>query len=170
MSTERKSFRPEDAYGLTAHEVLYDRISHERFMALIQAIETVVHQLQVSANNYGEFLFVTTSRTIGDERYRLTFWGLGYHEYRERWLSQEWFWYQGTENAVRDEQHISKDAALEQIEARRQALPSLSEPEPQSKRGKLFEFLADLTDEDGAYSELEDLSHLLDDFDDLLDR
>lgn len=169
MSSEHKSYPPEDAYGLTAHEVLYDRISHERFLALIQALETVVHQLQVSANNYGEFLFVTTSRTVGDERYRLTFWGMGYHEFRERWLSQEWFWYQGTANAVWDEQTISKEVVLEQIEARQQTLPSADSQENQSKRGKLFELLADLTDEDGAYSELEDLSHLLDDFDDLLE-
>jgi hypothetical protein len=35
-------------------------------------------------------------------------------------------------------------------------------PETQTDRGKLFDMLADLTDEDGALAELEDLEHLAD--------
>ena len=37
----------------------------------------------------------------------------------------------------------------------------------QSKRGQLFEIIADMSDDDGTIAEMEDLGHLFDDLDDI---
>src|SRR6266567_4696151 len=86
--------RPEDAFGLTEEERLRDRISYARFMNLVADEQTAVHQIEVSSNNYGEFLFCTLSRPRGEGRAFLSFWGCGFHESRERWLTDEWRWYE----------------------------------------------------------------------------
>ena len=67
MASERQ-LQPAEIYGLTENEQLFDRISHERFKKIASDLETTVHQIQISANNYGEFLFVATSRTVDDTR------------------------------------------------------------------------------------------------------
>ena len=45
----------------------------------------------------------------------------------------------------------------ELIEARLAYVQAHASHETQSRRGQIFELLADLTDEDGAYSEMDDL-------------
>ncbi|MEZ4667883.1 MAG: hypothetical protein R3E39_08210 [Anaerolineae bacterium] len=163
MSAERP--KPEDVYGLTEHERLFDRISDERFRTLVQDIETIVHKMEVSANTYGEFLFVTTSRTVDTDRHRITFWGLGFHEYRERWLTQEWFWYVSMSNPEIDEIELTKEEVEALLKERRDEIAPYSNQDSQSERGKLFDMLADLTDDDGIYADMEDLDNLLDMFD-----
>lgn len=165
MAIERNP-KPEDVYGLTENEQLFDRISHERFKQIASDLETTVHQIQVSTNNYGEFLFVATSRTVDDSRYRLTFYGLGLHEFRERWIFQEWFWYQGIPYPELDKRKLSKDEVTELINQREQDIASHLNSTTQTKWGELFDMLADLIDEDGAYNEIEELGDLFDDFDD----
>ena len=165
MASERQ-LQPAEIYGLTENEQLFDRISHERFKKIASDLETTVHQIQISANNYGEFLFVATSRTVDDSRYLLTFYGLGFHEYRERWISEEWFWYQGTPYPELDKKRLTKDEVTELISEREQEIASLQGSTVQTKRGQLFDMLADLIDEDGAYNEIEELGDLFDDFDD----
>ena len=76
----------ETEFGFTDQETLFDRIGHGRFMTLLAEEATSVHRILESSNNYGEFLFVTLSRPGSREPLLVTFWGLGYHDYRERWL------------------------------------------------------------------------------------
>lgn len=165
VATERQP-QPAEIYGLTENEQLFDRVSHERFQKIASDLETRIHQIQVSTNNYGEFLFVTTSRTVNNSRAHLTFWGLGYHEYRERWISEEWFWYQGFPSPDLDKMTLIKGEVTELINQHEQEIASLQGSTVQTEHGKLFDMLADLTDDDGALSELEDLQDLFDDFDD----
>ncbi len=165
MASERQP-QPAEIYGLTENEQLFDRISHERFKQIASDLETTIHQIQVSANNYGEFLFVTSSRTINNSRAHLTLWGLGYHELRERWISEEWFWYQGTPYPELDKKRLTKDEVTQLIDQREQDIAPHLNSITQTKRGELFDMLADLTDEDGAYSEIEELGDLFDGFDD----
>ena len=70
MSHERSSHpapkRPYEIYGLTEHERLNWRLSTERFEEILEDERTFVHTIKDSSNNYGEFLFVTTSRP-GDQ-------------------------------------------------------------------------------------------------------
>lgn len=162
--SERNRRKPEDVYGLSESEQLFDRISHKHFIAILEDISTNIHEMQVTSNNYGEFLFVTTSRQLDSEVYRLTFWGLGFHEYRERWLTEEWYLYISYANPKTDQVTLTKEQAQELLKQRQEEIAPDIKSHTQSRRGQLFEILADLTDEDGAYSELEDLGGLLDDF------
>ena len=154
---------PPEGFGLTDNEKLFDRVSHERFMALVFDENTTIHQLTIDGNNYGEFLFLTVSRPAEQGRECITFWGLGMHEYRERWLTKEWFWYRANQFPQTMKQKLSKEETEELLQARQEDIaPYVTEPR-QSRRGQLFEMLADISDEDGAYSEIEDLGSLFDD-------
>jgi hypothetical protein len=138
-------------------------VSDDRFQALLEDEHTLVHRIEFSANNYGEFLFLTlslpeqTSQPVGERASAVTFWGLGYHEYRERWITTEWFWYQAFSRPELLEQTVDKATARQMLEEQREHIRSSAGYPPQSERGQLFEMLADLTDEDGALAELEDL-------------
>lgn len=164
MSAERP--RPEIAYGLTDEERLFDRISDRRFKTLLEDTETRVHKISVSSNTFGEFLFISTSHTVDDTCYQITFWGCGYHEYRERWITDEWYWYISYSRPDDDEPILTKEAVTEALQDRMEEIAANISHEPPSKRAQLFEMLADLTDEDGAMAELDDLSDLFDLFDD----
>lgn len=172
MSHERPTPSPqpdlETRLGFTKRERLNHRVSEERFRALIEDEHTVIHSVELSANNYGEFLFLTVSlpeqakQPVGERSSVVTFWGLGYHEYRERWLTAEWFWYEAFSCPEFVERNVDKATARQILEEQRVRIRSDGDHLPQSKRGKWFEMLADLTDEDGALAELEDLGDMTD--------
>ncbi|MFC2055640.1 DUF2958 domain-containing protein, partial [Chloroflexota bacterium] len=60
---------------------------------------------------------------------------------------------------MKDEQ-IDKEEAKEIIQNRQESILPYSQQETQSERGKLYEIFADLTDDDGAIAEMEDLESL----------
>ncbi|MBN1536889.1 MAG: DUF2958 domain-containing protein [Anaerolineales bacterium] len=152
--------KPYEIFGFTENESLYWRVSDNRFEEILEDKQTVVHTIQESSNNYGEFLFVTASRPGLQERICITFFGLGYHEYRERWISNEWFWYQSSPTRELLGKKMDKDEAKEILSKRQDFIaPYLSE-NTQTGRGHLFETLADMTDEDGAMAEMEELDSL----------
>lgn len=159
MSHERP--KPNEAFGFTEREILWDRISHSRFETILKDEQTSIHNVHLDRNNYGEFLFVTTSRPVGEGRSALTFFGLGFHEPRDRWMVDDWVWYETSvegKNATLD-----KDEALSVIEERRAEVKQYAAGHDQSQRGRLFETIADMTDDDGALAEFEDLEEWLDD-------
>src|SRR5579871_1058103 len=90
MGAERPQFT--SGFDFTDRERLFGVIGHQRFMRLLTDTQTTVHAISVTSNEYGEFLFVTMSRpdSARGERVYLTFWGGGYHEQRERWITNEW--------------------------------------------------------------------------------
>lgn len=146
-----------EAFAFPQRERLDERISDKRFQDLVNDERTAVHQIKVSSNNYGEFLFVTMSRKVGEGRTFVTFWSLGFHELRERWFTDEWRFYETQQLLHQIPHKIGAADAQTLIQERRdQIAPEVIPPSP-SKRAQLFELLADLTDEDGAFSELEDL-------------
>lgn len=145
------------AFGLTEREELFDRVRHERLLGFLTDAATTVHHLEESYNNYGEFLFVTLSRPGPEQRILITFWGAGYHEYRERWLADEWFFYYANAFPETEAQDLDKEEVQEAIAQRREYVQANASQDTQTRHGQLFEMLADLTDEDGAYSEIEDL-------------
>ena len=148
--------RPDEVFGFTKQERLSWRVNDERFRAIIDDNQTTVHTIRESSNNYGEFLFVTVSRMARQGRICMSFYGAGFHEYRERWLT-EWFWYQTHATPVIRGRVIPKQEAGEILRQRREAISPYIGQDTQSERGKLFEELADLTDDDAAYVELKDL-------------
>lgn len=152
--------RPYEDFGLTEREALYWRVSHERINELLDDDQTLIHDIKESANSFGEFLFITTSRPGEKGRIFMTFYGLGYHDHRERWITDEWYWYQSTPYPDLIRNKVEKEEAQELLEQRMEEIKPYISEATQTDRGKLFELLADLTDEDGALAELEDLDYL----------
>lgn len=144
-------------FDFTENERLFDRISDARFAAMMGNEQTIIHEVSLSTNSFGEFLFVTASE--GGNKGSVTFWGLGFHEPREQWVTS-WSWF--TSQRAFDES-VEKDQALTQIDLRRQDVLIWDNHQQPSKRAQLYALLADLTDEDGALTELDDLGELFDD-------
>ena len=147
--------RPYEQFGLTEREALFWRISQERFQSILEDEQTLIHRINESNNEFGEFLFVTASRPGDKARIAMSFYGLGYHEHRERWITDEWFWYQSELYQELASQKIPKEDALKMIQERRDRIAPEAGQDTQSERGQFFEFLADMTDEDGALAEME---------------
>jgi hypothetical protein len=142
--------RPYEKFGLTDEEVTRFRVTGERLKEILASQNTIPHNLKLSTNAFGEFLFLTTSRGIGQQRIYMTFYGLGYHKYRERWISEEWFWYQSNESAVDFSSPISGEEVIEQLEQRLTEISPNFDEDTQTERGRIFEHLADLFDDDSA--------------------
>lgn len=128
--------------------------------------QTTIHKAEVDSNNYGEFLFVTISRPEEERQQVLTFYAYGYHQYRERWYTEEWAWYRANPFPKTMEQHLTREEAEELLEARREEIAPNVMAATQTKRGQFFEMIAELTDDDGAISEMEDLGDLWDELSD----
>lgn len=154
--------QPTPSFEFTERERLYDKLGHARFLSLLADEHTTIHTAELSENSYGEFLFVTVSRSEAERRIQMTFYGLGFHDHRERWITDVWSWYEGSELSKVREQRLSREAVAQLIAQRQQEITPYLNQSTQSSRGKLYEFLADLTDEDGAISELEDLEDAAD--------
>jgi hypothetical protein len=153
--------RPYEVLGLSEREQISGRINQERFDEILNARDTIIHAIKPSSNHYGEFLFVTLSR-LGDQgRIYATFYGLGFHEYRERWITAEWFWYQTMGNPDLQREQIPIDEAQAKIQGHREEIWPEVRLDMQTERGRLFEMLANLTDDDGALAEMEDMDQLL---------
>lgn len=165
MRKERPEQQPQESFEFTEREKLFDRVSHERFKEIIGHEKTAIHEMSVSSNDYGEFLFVRTSRPKQAEREHITFWGAGYHEFRERWITNEWFWYKSYSNPKTGEKEINKEQAEAILSQRIEEISPYVNDTSQSRSGQLFETLADLTDDDAAQAELQDLGDIFDDFD-----
>jgi hypothetical protein len=138
---------PEEDLTFTKREELYNRVTDGRLRAFLDDTKTTIHRAEVSSNSYGGFLFLTISRERDQRRECITFYGLGYHEYRERWFTDEWFWYRGNVYPDLIEQRLSREEVEALIQERREAIQPDISTETQSRRGRLFEMLAELTDE-----------------------
>jgi hypothetical protein len=160
--TNKERPQPPDPFGFSEHEKLWDRISDARFRSLIEDEATTIHKIDVDSNNYGEFAFVTVSREVDGQRSIVTMWGLGFHEYRERWIADHWRWYKGNQFAAILAQQMTLEEAQEILEQRRQEIAPYVSEVSQSSQAKLYELLAEMTDEDGALAELEDLGEAAD--------
>jgi hypothetical protein len=153
-------------FDFSEREKLYDRISHKRFLEFLDRPDIDVHSVELAVNSLGEYLFVMLSCQTQPAQQPLTFWGLGYHEHREVWIADTWQWYE----SVRKRNGLAvmeKDDAITQIQEREQFVAaSAPSSDPPSARAQLYELIADLTDDDGALNEMEDLDWSLFDFDD----
>ena len=105
-------YRRRSAFGFTEREQLFDLVGTARLKTLLEADETTIHQAEISSNLYGEFLFVTASRPTGETREVVTFWGLGFHERRDRYLLDEWQWYESSLPIKKEHEPLSKDAGF----------------------------------------------------------
>jgi hypothetical protein len=160
---ERHSPQP-SGFDFTEAEKLWDGVSDNRLRAWLADPQTVIHSAELSSNSYGEFLFITLSR--GDQHY--TFYGYGLHEQRETWITDTWRYYSTTATKKTLEQRLTATEAQWRLNQRQREIEAerSTDNEAPSQRAILFALLADLTDEDGAMSELDDLGDFSDLFDD----
>ncbi len=160
MKKEYSPLPPENPYqnfGFTESEILFFRVTHKRFLEILQDQKSKIHTVIESGNTFGDFLFVTVSRENNGRQLMVTFYGLGFHEYRDRWFNDEWHWYPTFTNSEFCKEEISKDDAMRQVEARKEEILPYAEKANQSQAGHLFEMLADLTDDDGAIANFDDI-------------
>lgn len=149
-----------ELFGLTENEDLFFSVSDRRFSQLVRDEQTQIHHIEIAENTFGEFLFVTLSREANGKRIYITFWGLGFHDQREQWITDSWRWHETTPMSTQEANtSSSKTEAEQQIEARRDEVSGQVDDTAPSQRAILFSMLADLTDEDGALTEIEDLEN-----------
>lgn len=148
--------QPNPCFSFTEREKLYDQISHNRFLAIVMQPDVDIHEVKEDSNSFGEYLFVTISCRAEQPKKLYTFWGMGYHDHRERWIVDSWQWYE-SQRKPEKLPVLAKDEAYTQIKERESFVRANATTTEQSPRAKLYETLADLTDEDGALSELDDL-------------
>jgi hypothetical protein len=144
-----------EVFGLTDREDLHDFLSETRFRELLQRQEIEVVDAHIDTNSFGEYLFVTLRILHHGQPYCISCYGLGFHEQREQWITDQWRWYAAN---LRTGISFSKQRVLDTIQRRKDdIMPEALQAEAPSQRALLFSLLADLTDEDGALSEWEDL-------------
>jgi hypothetical protein len=143
-------------FGLTEQEQLTCRVNQEKFEEIFKDEKTYIHKVEISTNVFGEFLFVTASRPLKQGRLSMTFYGLGYHNGSERWIDNEWFYYQTNPDLNLLITHLEKTKAEETIKKRAETIAPLVNQKTQTGRGRLFDSLLELTDEDGALAEITD--------------
>lgn len=155
-----KERTPQSCLSFTEREKLYDQVSHQRFLSILHQQDIEIHEVKEDTNSFGEFLFVTISCRNDQPRKLYTFYGLGYHDYRERWIRETWQWFESQRklNAFTPPQ---KQNALAHITEREAFVQSQQSSETPSRSAEVFALLADLTDEDGALAELDDLGWIV---------
>ncbi len=157
----RRSYpRATEAFGLTEREQLYYRLSDKRFRAILTDPATTIHQVSLSLNTFGEYVFVTVSREIKGQRAILTMYSLGYHQQREQWIVDHWYWYSSHPMTTLTQQRVPLAEAQRLIQQRREEIQASITDDAPSQRAVLFALLAEVTDEDSAMTELEDLGYL----------
>ena len=145
MRSERQHYqplRPYEVFGLDKTEVAQMRVMAEKFKQILADKNTTIRTIEVKANQFGEFLYLTASHRRGRQQVTMTFFGLGYHQHRERWITQEWFWYQTPPNKTDARQRLSLEEAENQLAQRLAKIMQAPDHTPQSKPGHDFEQLA----------------------------
>lgn len=146
-------------FGLTENEMLFDRVTSKRLKEIINNKKYRLTYNKRDTNNYGEFRFIT----LIDGKDAITFWGNGFHEMRDCIYIKTWFfyinpiqaWSKGTDlYKPMDDSH--KKHAIQIIDFEAEDLEEDAREHYQSKQGKLFTCVANLTDDDAAMSMLED--------------
>ncbi len=153
MTPERRSYQPKpyEVFSFSETEVARWRVSDGRLTEILANPATSVHAIESASNTFGEFLFLTASRSTGRQgRIGMTFYGLGYHRYRERWLTDEWFWRQTPASQIVNRSRIPDEEVAQRIARRRAEISDLAEELPQTDLARIFEALADRNDDEFA--------------------
>lgn len=146
-------------FGITKNEMLWDEISYEHFIEILGKSNVKAIRCERDANTYGDFRFLTLlGKTDDGNLWHLSVYGMGFHEHREThviafkindchgFTSHKW-----------EEPGILKTkvkAILAEEYADYSAREKADDPGPEAE---LFGMLADLTDDDGAMSEMSDI-------------
>ena len=106
------------------------------------------------------FIKVQLPQSEEGRREFICFWGLGHHESRDTWLIDNWRFHRANTFSDSFDSILSAVMLLDMIIKRKTEIAGYAAVHQSSQRGQLFSELADLTDDDGAYSEMEDFENL----------
>lgn len=139
--------------GLTENEVLFDRVSSKRLIQIIQNPKHKVLESSRDSNSYGEFRFIT----IADSKKVVTFFGNGFHEYRDRYFAKEWHIGDDDSLSVWKKRHprarpLDKTKVLQNLRLEIIEYESRNRRHQQSSRGRSFDTFSDLSDDDSMIS------------------
>lgn len=143
-------------FGLTENEMLFDRVTAKRLKEIINDKRNKLVYNKRDENNYGEFRFIT----LIDGKDKITFYGNGFHWPRDCYYTKTWFFYiSPISNWERDKYKPVDDShkkhAIQISEFEAEELAEEARKHHQSKEGKIFTCVANLTDDDAAMSMLE---------------
>ena len=113
-----------------------------------------IHTSRIDSNNYGEFVFITVSRPNSQDRETITFWGHGFHEPRDRWIFDEWFYQCANQFPANMKLKAAREDVDDLLRERQEEIAPYVMQHEQSRRGQLFEYLAELSDDDAAFFEM----------------
>ena len=141
------SYNLYDDLGFTDKEQLYNRVSHARVLEYLNKYPIVSNHRD--HNSYGEFRFITVMlprKRNGGSAYReaVTFYGNGYHEYRDT-SPATWSFNVGNGCLYHDAQPLNRRQAIKEINDEHAAMSFDDTP-----KDNTFTFIADLTDDDAA--------------------
>ena len=87
----------------------------------------------------------------------MSFYGLGYHKYRERWIKDEWFWEQFPLKQVALQENLSNEDIAEHLGERVAEISPFFDEVRQTDLGRMFDCLADTTDDETVLAEFQTL-------------
>lgn len=165
MSSERPALTappsPCEVFDFTEQEQIHRWVRQERFQEILNDNRTTIHTVDESSIGLGEFIFVTVSRATDQRRSCMSFYGLGFHAYRERWFTDEWHWYETDQSQEILERSVPREEAEMMLQQRLESIRPQVRPDTQTERGRLFEWAADLINEENTRMEPEDLDDLV---------
>lgn len=132
----------------TEKEKLWDRVSFKKLVELIRKKDIQVFEVAIDRNSWGKFLFITLADIHRSSKY--TFYSLGYHEYREKYYTDEWHCYPQHRNG--NEIPLDKLKVVRVIRNRFEKIKKLVKEERRTSHGAMFDLIADNSDDDFAYS------------------
>lgn len=154
MHCERSEYRDvgnaSEVFCFTEEERQRHSVGHERLKQILRDDQTTIHTIEMASHGLGEFLFITVSRPTTQQRTYLTLYGLGFHQYRERWFIDEWHWYEVDPPTVEVEHTVPTEKAEERVQQRLERIPPYFETTTQTERGRLFEEVANLINKEDA--------------------
>jgi hypothetical protein len=147
---------------LTEEELLFGKITNERMLNLINRPSIRVVSLNHDGNFHGEFLWITF--VFGE--YYLQAYSMGFHEGKDRYITEAWsivHYEKYTKKMQEESNHtfrMDRDIVTQTIEDERVRCEECQSRHKTSERGSTYEMLADMSDDDAAYSMVEDFEFL----------
>lgn len=162
-------------WGLSEKQVSDGKMAYLALGKILSKEIATIRYAKRSFNSYGEYMFVTITSPVpeyedGNWELRAIFWGLGWHSYRNRTINH-WEFDVSYERVRENETEIDYLEAMDIIGAHHVKFKlTYGNPQPserEQKEGRLFAFMASLSDEDAAITMSEDMDP--DEYDNLLD-
>ncbi len=142
-------------YGITKElttedERLWENISYKRLKEIIKMPNVRVVNYSIDTNSFGTFKFITID--YNNSKDRITFYGLGFHEYKDSYVHSIFKFYTSYKHSDDIEKILNKSDILQNLEEEYELLKEDVISHKQSREGEEFQLIAEMTDDDSAIS------------------